>query len=388
MPTTTDRARKCDCPVVYDGSLRSGTPTANAGSVATSKPTRRVVSWIRSTSEGIDHVHSLDRRGHVLGSQPHQCKQGAVPAPITTESFPTPGLLLRTTDPGAQRTVREFARAQAEKATSLHRTLTACLDTAQGTRARVAALTAAFDDAERWRYELAVDSPHGTGPYGSVHTERFRTWITDDNTNYFRIGDHERLRDGAVWDPVARVYVGGIETPASGTMRRIGEMAAARFADTPGVEVIHNSFSLHNGVTVRGTRLLTGAPACHAATELAARIAARGGDVSRIRTDGDLLYTASAREEERARIFASALHLLAEEYATPSDALTAWMRAAYFLYQAPRKKRGSDACIRAFLVATGTAMLGQPPSVLHDIDLQAYVQQPDQFLSALCSIQS
>lgn len=44
---------------------------------------------------------------------------GPAPTLITAECFPTPALLLRTNDPVAQRTVRQFARKQAEAACAL-----------------------------------------------------------------------------------------------------------------------------------------------------------------------------------------------------------------------------------------------------------------------------
>lgn len=134
-------------------------------------------------------------------------------------------------------------------------------------------------------------------------------------------------------------------------------------------------------------RLLRGAPARHAAAELAARIGARGGDTSRIVTGGDLLYTATASEADRKEIFHAAMALLARHHPARCAAQTAWLRAAYLLYQAPRRKRGSDATIRTFLIATGTALLDHPPALWHDIDLRAYVQPQHQFVTDLHNAQ-
>ncbi|WP_157434233.1 hypothetical protein [Actinoalloteichus sp. GBA129-24] len=136
-----------------------------------------------------------------------------------------------------------------------------------------------------------------------------------------------------------------------------------------------------------GTRLLRGEDAHCAATEMASRIAARGGDTSRIITAGDLIYVASATEADRTATFHSAMALLAEPHDTPAAAVTAWSDAAYLLYQAPRRKRGGDATVRTFLIAAGTALLGYPPVLMHDIDLNAYTRPAGQFVNQLRAIQ-
>ena len=306
---------------------------------------------------------------------------------ITPDCFPTPALILRTNDPSLQRDVREFASTQAEVSRAVHRTLTDDLRGARTFDARAAALTAAFSAAEHWRYRIAAATRHSTGRYGASHTERFRTPITDDNPNLFRLGEPERYTDGAVWNPITRTYSGGAETPASRTMRRFAALAAARFAEAPNVTSVSNRVTLSGGRVVEGTRLLRGRAARDAAIEMTARIAARGGDTSRVITDGDLIYVASAVQSARVSIFRSALTQLAQHHATPTAALAAWVEAAYLLYQAPRRKRGSDATIRTFLVAVGTCLMGHPPVLLHDIDLHAYVYQAEQFVGELIAAQ-
>lgn len=230
-------------------------------------------------------------------------------------------------------------------------------------------------------------NPHPTGRYGAGHAERFRTLITDGNPNLFRIGEHERFREGAVWNPITRTYAGGVETPASRTMRRLGALAAARFGPSPSVDIMSNRVTLPDGRVARGMRLLQGSAARSAATEMVARIAARGGDTSRIITDGDLIYTASAPDTYRQTIFHSAMTLLAQDHATPATTLTAWLGAAYLLYQAPRRKRGGDATTRTFLIAAGAYLLIHPPVLLHDVDLRAYVGPEEQFVAQLRAAQ-
>ncbi|MFJ9841752.1 hypothetical protein ACIRYZ_15025 [Kitasatospora sp. NPDC101155] len=284
--------------------------------------------------------------------------------------------------------MREFAHCQAEAALSLHQSLTEVLPTARDIDARATAFTTAFEAAEDWRYRTAVANPHPTGRYGAASAEQFRTPITDDNPNLFRIGEHERLRDGATWDPATRTYLGGAETPASRTMRRIAELIAARFTQSPDVDVVCNRVTLPDGQAAHGMRLLRGSAAHNAAAVMVARVAARGGDTSRIATDGQLLvYSASSPETDRRAIFRSAMTLLAQDHTTPAAALTAWLQAAYLLYQAPRTKRGSDATTRTFLIAAGTHRLSRPPVLLHDVDLRAYVQPQDQFMTELRAAQ-
>lgn len=309
------------------------------------------------------------------------------PRPITADCFPTPALILRANDPASQRDMRKFAHKQAEAARSLHQMLTDDLRQSRSIDARAAAFTTAFSAAEDWRYRIAAAIPHPTGRYSAGHAERFRTPITDDTPNLFRIGEPERFRDGAGWNPITRTYVGGTETPASRTMRRFAALASARLADSPNVDVMSNRVTLADGRVVRGTRLLRGEAAHRAATEIAARIAARGGDTSRIITDGDLIYLASAADSDRKAIFHSAMTLLAQNHATSATALTAWLEAAYLLYQAPRRKRGGDATIRTFLIAAGTSLLDYPPVLLHDLDLRGYVRPVEQFVVELRAAQ-
>ncbi|MGW1411736.1 hypothetical protein [Streptomyces sp. NPDC002403] len=297
-------------------------------------------------------------------------------------------MLLRTNDAAAQRSVLAFAHQQAETARSLCEVLGEALRWARDTSSRVAAFTTMFEAAEDWRYKAAATSPHSTGRYSPRWAEQFRTPVTDDTPNLFRIGDHERFREGAAWDPVTRTYLGGAETPASRTMREFETTAAERFPRSPSTDVMCNRVTLPDGRTADGTWLLRGDAACQAAAEIAARISARGGDISRIITDGHLIYTSSAPGTHRRTIFRQAMALLARDRTTPTEALTAWLQAAYLLYQAPRKKRGADATIRTFLIAAGAQLLPRPPLLLHDIDLRAYTQTQALFVSELRATQS
>lgn len=75
--------------------------------------------------------------------------------------------------------------------------------------------------------------------------------------------------------------------------------------------------------------------------------------------------------------------LLAQDHATEAAALAAWLRATYMIYQAPRRKRGSDAATRTFLVAAGAYLLHRPPALLNDVDLRAIVLPQEHFVAEL-----
>lgn len=307
---------------------------------------------------------------------------------ITAACFPVPALLLRTNTPAAQSTVRAFAGQQAEAACTLAQKLSTALRLAPDMSARVSAFTTAFEAAEEWRHAVAVASPHSAGRYSSRWADRFQTPVTDEDPNLFRIGDHARYREGSTWDPATRTYQGGAETPASRTMRHYEALAAARFPQQSNVDIVCNTAPLPSGSVAGGMRLLRGDAARRAAIEMARRIAARGGDTSRITTNGPLIYAASAPESDGRVIFHQAMTLLAQEHATPADAQAAWVRAAYLLYQAPRKKRGADATIRTFLIAAGARLQPQPPVLPHDIDLRAYTQTHDHFANRMLAFQN
>ncbi|MEO5876313.1 MAG: hypothetical protein ABIS86_16640 [Streptosporangiaceae bacterium] len=309
------------------------------------------------------------------------------PGPITADCFPVPTLLLRTNHPGNQRTIRAFAHQQAMQASSLLKTLAEALPSTEDLAARSAVFTAVFEATEDWRYRIAAASPEPTGRYGRSSAERFRQPVTDDNPNLFRIGEHERLREGARWNSATRTYLGGTETPASRTMKQTGVLAAARFPTSSGAEVIQNQVNLDSGHRVPGMRLLRGAAARSAAVEMVARIRTRGRDTSHIITDGDLIYCASAKEADRTAIFRQAMDLLAHDHATEAAALTAWLQATYMIYQAPRRKRGSDAATRTFLMAAGTYLLHRPPTLLDDIDMRAIVLPQESFVAELRTVQ-
>jgi hypothetical protein len=235
----------------------------------------------------------------------------------------------------------------------------------------VSVLASAHADLVRWRYQLALRLGRGAGLCIDYDPGRFATPIAADEANYDRIGAVGRFRDGATWDAATRTFRGGTETPAFRVMLAYGRLAEERFAREGNAgDTLQNMVMLPDGVRIPGNRLVRGATAERCAAELLARITGRGVDASHVETGGGPMYVMTARQEDRDRMFAAALDLLAS--AAPGE-VAAWQAARYLLYQAPRTKKGSDAVTRTFLVAVGTVLFGHAPVLDHDIDLRCMV---------------
>lgn len=302
------------------------------------------------------------------------------PESITAACFPTPLILVRSSTGALPEHVTAFSALQAQQARQLYRALTRKLLFASDIRQRTEIVTSVFAAAEHWRYQVAISQPYGDGRYSAAHAQRFREFITDDSGNYFPIGEPEKYRDGAQWDSESCSYTGGSETPASRIMRHFTELAKARFDGLDG-DIAINEVTLPDGRQTPGMRLLRGAQAASAAKAIVDRIAARGGDGSRIARTIDGVYTASASAAQRTEVFHAAMALIARRHDEHADASSAWLNAAYMLNQAPRRKRGADATIRTFLVAAGLHLLDRPPTLLHDLDYRAYVHTQERFVA-------
>ncbi|MBB5958420.1 hypothetical protein FHS29_005028 [Saccharothrix tamanrassetensis] len=294
---------------------------------------------------------------------------------ITAGHFPTPHLALRGTADETQ--VRGFAEEQARAARSQARAARSIVPQLAGMEVlgatnRIALLTAVYDAVVRWRHALAAttaDARYTAG--GSPSASRYQVTLDEAGPNYDRLGEVGRLRAGARWDEATGRWVGGTDTPASLVTAAYGRAALARFAvEAPRHDRLHNRVTLPvSGGTVRGNMLVRGALAVMVARGLAGRLAARRG-VTRVETTGDLLYAVTADSAERKAMFGEAMRVLAS---AGSGDVAAWWNAAYLLYQAPWFKKGSDAVNRVFLVAVGTVLLGEPPVLPHDLDLQCMV---------------
>ncbi|MFB7852384.1 hypothetical protein ACFC34_35960 [Streptomyces sp. NPDC056053] len=292
-------------------------------------------------------------------------------ASITTEHFPVSPLALRTADPAKQARVRAFAADQAAAAGTVRDTLTKTLAATDTLAGRTAALHLAHQDVTTWRYETALRAGDRLGTGITYSAERFRTPITAATINYDRLGPVGRLRDGAMWDEDSRTYQGGTATPAYDAMAAYGRAATDRFtAEGVTGDVLQNWIRLPDGRRVAGNRILRGEAARQIGAELAARVAARGLDASRMETGGDPMYTATPHPTDADQLFAAAMEILADLGITPESFAT----ARYLLFQAPRTKKGSDAVTRTFTVAAGAVLLGaDAPALPADADLRCYV---------------
>ncbi|MFF2543147.1 hypothetical protein ACFVUY_11360 [Kitasatospora sp. NPDC058063] len=293
-------------------------------------------------------------------------------ARITPGDFPTSPLALRFADPAGQAAARAFAAEQAEAATEAAGRLARMWESAADRPARAAALATVHARLVDWRYRLAVTMGPPPGIAGTAfNPERFRTPIREGDTNYDRLGEVGRLREGARWNRTTRTFTGGRATPAWEAMLRYGRLAEQRFA-AEGVtgDILQNRVLLPDGRRIAGNRLLRGEAARRTDAELVARYAARGLDTSWIESGGTPIYTATPAPRDGAVLHAAALDLLARPRLTTED----YLLARYLLFQAPRTKKGSDAVTRTFVVAVGAVALpGTAPALPEDIDLRSYV---------------
>ncbi|MGW2540703.1 hypothetical protein ACWC5I_07485 [Kitasatospora sp. NPDC001574] len=292
-------------------------------------------------------------------------------AALTPSHFPTSPLALRLADPDRQARVREFAAEQAAAATTAITRITDLWSAAGSRDARVAALAEVHADLVDWRYRLAVRTGRRLAVGIRFDAERFRTPIGERDTNYDRLGVIGRFREGSRWDEASRTYTGGRSTPAYEAMVSYGRAAEQRFTDD-GVkgDVLQNWVTLPGGNRIAGNRILRGEAARATAAELAARVAARGLDASRMETGGAPIYTATPTPEDSAILHTAALLQLAD----PAVTVHGFLLARYALFQAPQTKKGSDAVTRTFTVAVGAVLFGDhAPALPADMDLKSYV---------------
>ncbi|MFD4904182.1 hypothetical protein [Kitasatospora purpeofusca] len=289
---------------------------------------------------------------------------------ITASHFPTSSLALRCTDPDRQARVRAFASEQAAAATDTAARIVSLWAQAGTPQHRISALHEVHTELIAWRHRLALAAAGRLGQGIAYDPERFRTPIAG-STNFDRLGTVGRFRDGSRWDAATRTYTGGVPTPASEAMTRYGRAALERFAaEAPDRDELQNWITLPDGTRLAGNRILRGTAARAAAEELAARVAARGLDTSRMETGGDPIYTATPDPAHSAVLHRQALTLLAG----PGPTLQDYLLARYLMFQAPQTKKGSDAVTRVFAVAVGAVLFGdRAPALPEDIDLRCYV---------------
>lgn len=294
---------------------------------------------------------------------------------VTAASFPTPDLAIRSNDPAVLERVRGFARYQADAAEAVRLQLVLADLPGLELHDRLPLLRRAYDDLTRWRHELALAASGRLGTGVPLDASRFVTSIREGGANYDRLGYSGRMRAGSSWDAESKVFVGGEETPASAIIARYGELAEQRFkTEAPSDDVLPNPVRTFDGRSFAGNRLVRGDAARRVAEHLAARAAARGCDISRFETGGDPVYAVTADPDSIDTLHGIALVQLAGAFDLGRlERIIAYQQARYLLYQAPRTKKGSDATIRAFLVAVGAVLFGRPPVMEQDADLRCMV---------------
>ncbi|MFE7194031.1 hypothetical protein [Kitasatospora sp. NPDC057541] len=290
---------------------------------------------------------------------------------ITASHFPTSPLALRFAGPDRQAKVRAFASKQAVAATTAAARIADLWAQADTPQRRVTALHQVHAELIDWRYHLALAAVGRLGQGIAYDPQRFRTPITEGSTNFDRLGAVGRFRDGSQWDEATRTYTGGVPTPAYEAMARYGRAARARFAaEAPDRHELQNWVILPDGTRLAGNRIVRGTAARAVAEQLAARVAARGLDASRMETGGDPIYTVTPDPEHGTVLHRWALTLLAG----PDPTIQDYLLARYLMFQAPQTKKGSDAVTRTFAVAVGAVLFDdQTPALPEDIDLRCYV---------------
>lgn len=296
---------------------------------------------------------------------------------ITSASFPTPHLALRTNDAAEQDRIRAFAHQQTDAAEQLRRRLVDGDLPARPLHERIPFLRQAEDELVEWRYQLALAAPGRLGVGVAADPERLRMTHHDGGRNYDRLGYTGRMRDGATWDPDTKTYRGGEETPASRIIEHYGQLALERFAaEAPDKDTLDNTVRVTGTRRFVGNRLARGAAAKRIAGELVARVAARGRDTSTMEIGGDPIYAISTDVHTADIFHGVAIIDLAEAFTTDVrhvEKLETWQHARYLMFQSPRTKKGSDAVTRVFLVAVGAALFGLPPVMEQDVDLRCMV---------------
>lgn len=263
-----------------------------------------------------------------------------------------------------------FAQRQAEASTSLLQDLQL-----GGENPGPSAWRNNYFSVVDWRANLEV-GPLETNPNANALALRdlLRKPVTDEDPNCDALlGMLPELRGP-----------NGQDTPASLAFEHTAIIARQRFKkfEEAGVVVDHMRVpvELPDGSVVEGNLLERGEPARNRRrTQLLAKQTDPGQNVE---PEQDIVFVLSANAAERDATFDAAMQLLSEQ--TPGELSTETLaQTAYYLFQSPQTKRGSDAIIRTFLTAAGTYLMGEPVVLPHDIDLLAFTMEQDEFVEQM-----
>lgn len=213
--------------------------------------------------------------------------------------------------------------------------------------------------------------------------KRLLTPINDADPNCDRIGVIGRLRASATWNEQTKTWIGGQPTPSSRIHEQAGIWAMERFAaEGNDSDRLHNIITLPDGSVCQGNSIVRGESARAIALHLKQGAITRRDNVSQFETGGDCIFTVTASQADRTRIFLAAMNQLADLATYPRDNVLTQDLAeiAYLLFQAPIMKKGSDAVIRTYLVAATAYLQGRALVLPQDIDLRAYIAGQDNFI--------
>jgi hypothetical protein len=184
----------------------------------------------------------------------------------------------------------------------------------------------------------------------------------------------------------------GKTTPAYQTRLAIGELINQRFAGMdPSVTQLQNQIQLPkwvadelglNSEMVLGNKLLRGesVDAIHnqrLQNPNKNQYAFKEGDHQKFLTETAEPTSQIILHDAGIRMISQLLHQ-GSNLTSPKD-MRQFSEAAYFFFQGPLKNRGSDSVIRGYLSSMGQIMTGKPLQLPHDVDVQAYARDQQNF---------
>lgn len=262
---------------------------------------------------------------------------------ITAASFPTPHVVKTINNPAQWDQIGGFAELQADEANEALALLDSQLATASTAEERIAAFENAYRHVADWRYQLAAEGVWTRTP----DPEEVRTPIGDQSATYPLFPE-----------------VGGREE-GSPSYRMVSEMQQVALSRFSGSEKrLQNRVELPDGQVIDGNVLVRSDAIPGTTHPPVVAVTASEADREMLRRAAfELLAGLEARRAETGRL-------------DPEDPVDrqAFADAAYFLFQGPEFRRGTDASLRTFLVAAYARIFQQAAVLPQGIDLDAMVR--------------
>jgi hypothetical protein len=284
---------------------------------------------------------------------------------FTPENFPTPELILKSNNPVKQANMAGFAKKMSASANEFKAEFSSRLSEAKTPQAREKLMEEAYQWWVQKRYGMKPD---------------------EKLLNDIQPGDPNRDPFGKI----AELKENGQSTPAYRKRDEIGQLINQRFRGNEG-DVLDNPVTLPKWVAddlglkspeVQGNRLLRGQAADaidqhrqqtkppekqYGYTTGAEKFMTETGDPGNQR----ILHDAGVKVLSRLMGDGSKLQ--------DPKSMQQFSEAAYFLFQGPIKNRGSDSVIRGYVSSIGEQMSGKPVTLPHDVDIQAYARNQEDF---------